>query len=84
MVFVGGSLELAQGVQEVCLVQGQGAVEEFVPTGADPTFHDCVHARHTDSGRDDGDAVVARIASKAARILLSRSRIKCLTQVPAS
>jgi hypothetical protein len=29
-----------------------------VPTGADPALHDCVHARHADSGRDDGDADV--------------------------
>ncbi|MGH4023637.1 MAG: hypothetical protein ACRDRV_03535 [Pseudonocardiaceae bacterium] len=42
----------------MCLIEDQGAVEEFAAAGADPAFHDCVHARDAVSGRDDGDAVV--------------------------
>ncbi len=57
-VFVIERFELAQGMQEVCLIQDQGAVEELAAAGADPAFHDRVHARHADSGRDDGDAAV--------------------------
>jgi hypothetical protein len=43
----------------VCLTHDQGAVEEFAPAGSDPAFHDRVHPRHADAGRDDGDAAVA-------------------------
>jgi hypothetical protein len=35
-------LEFAQDVQEVGLVQDEGAVEQFGSAGADPAFHDCV------------------------------------------
>jgi hypothetical protein len=36
-----------------------------VPTGADPAFRDCVHARHADSGRDDADADVGEDGIKS-------------------
>ncbi len=52
--------EFAQGVQQVGLVQDEGAVEQFGSAGADPAFHDRVHPRDADPGRDRGDATVGK------------------------
>ena len=47
-VLVEELLVLAECVQEMGLVPDQGAVQELFPAGADPPFHDRVHAWHAD------------------------------------
>jgi hypothetical protein len=42
------------------LVEDQGPVKKFAAAGAYPAFHDRVHARDTDPGRDDLDPAVAK------------------------
>jgi hypothetical protein len=49
-------LEFAQGVEEVSLVPDQRAVQQLVPAGLYPAFHDRVHAGHLDAAEDDRDA----------------------------
>jgi hypothetical protein len=56
MLIVEG-FELAERMEQVGLVPDQGPVEELVPTGLHPTFHDRVHAGNTDAGGDDLDAL---------------------------
>jgi hypothetical protein len=51
-------LELAQGVEQVVLVPDQGAVQQLVPAGLYPAFHERVHARHPDAGQHDVDSRV--------------------------
>jgi hypothetical protein len=65
-VFVVEGFILAKRVQKMGLVDDQGPVEEFGSARAHPPLHDCVHPRHSDSGLDDGDALAAKTASKAA------------------
>ena len=50
--------EFAQDVQQVGLVQDEGAVEQFGSAGSDPAFYDRVHPWYADPGRDYCDAVV--------------------------
>ncbi len=52
--------ELAQGVQEVGLVQDEGAVEQFGSAGADPPFHDRVHPRCADPGLGNRDVAIGQ------------------------
>jgi len=48
-------LELAQGVEQMVLVPDQGAVQQLVPAGLYPAFHERVHARYPDAGQHDVD-----------------------------
>src|SRR6266508_657362 len=51
-------LVFAQGVQQMSLVEDQRTVEQFAAAGADPPFHDRVHAGYPDAAAHDGDAAV--------------------------
>ena len=53
-------LELPEGVQEVALVPGERAVQELVPAGLHPAFHDRVHARRPDVAEHGPDASVGK------------------------
>jgi hypothetical protein len=48
-------VELAQRAQEMALVPGQGAVEEFAAQLLPPAFHDRVHARYPDAAQHSSD-----------------------------
>jgi hypothetical protein len=52
-------LELPEGVQEVALVPEERAVQEFVPAGLHPAFHDRIHSWHLDSAEYSFDARVS-------------------------
>jgi len=58
--------ELAEGVEGVCVVPHQGVVEEFVPAGLYPPFHDGVYSGDADAGGDDLD------------VLPGEDRVECL------
>jgi len=47
--------ELAQGVEQMVLVPDQGAVQQLVPAGLYPAFHERVHARYPDAGQYEFD-----------------------------
>src|SRR3954452_8299424 len=49
----------AKRVQKMGLVHDQGSVEEFGSARTHPPFHDRIHPGYLDSGRHDGDALVA-------------------------
>lgn len=59
-VIVVEPFEFTQGVDEVGLVQDECAVEQLGSAGSDPAFHDRVHPRDADPGRDRGDAAVGQ------------------------
>ncbi|GAA3572893.1 hypothetical protein GCM10022419_062230 [Nonomuraea rosea] len=57
-VFVIEGFELAQRVQKVVLVPDQRPVQQFAPTGLDPSLHDRIHARYPDSALNDADSSI--------------------------
>jgi len=51
-------LVLVQGVQEVCLVPDQHAVQQLVAAALDPPLHDGVHPGHLNAAEYDFDPSV--------------------------
>jgi len=72
-LLVAGVLEPPDGVQEVALVPDERAVQELVPAGLHPAFHDRVHTGHPGACEYDVQAASWRTVSKAAVNLQSRS-----------
>lgn len=60
---------LAQGVEQVRLVEDQCPVEEFMAAGLDPPFHDRVHAGYPDTAEYDIDAGVGEHLVEQGRVL---------------
>src|SRR5664280_3173981 len=56
-VIVVERFELAQRLQQVCVVSDQGPVEELVPAGLYPPLHDRIHPRRADRASDDLDTL---------------------------
>ena len=48
-------LEFPQRMQEVALVPDERAIQQFVPAGLHPAFHDRIHSRHLDPAEHDLD-----------------------------
>jgi hypothetical protein len=59
-------LELPERVQEVALIPDERAVQQFVPAGLHPAFHDRVHSRHLDAAQYDLDPGVLEHGVKQA------------------
>ena len=59
-------LELPERVQEVALVPHERAVQELVPAGLHPAFHDRIHAGHLDAAEHPLDSGVLEHGVKQA------------------
>ena len=62
-------LELAQGVQQVSLVEDQRPVEQLAAAGPHPPFHDRVHPRHPHAAAYDLDTSVGKHLVEQVRVL---------------
>src|SRR5258706_12194693 len=59
--------EFVQRAQEVLLVPDQGSVQQFVAAGANPAFHDRIHAGYLDAAEHDLDTRVGEHSAEQLR-----------------